>query len=101
MTQNGFKKLTKRSRKKESLPKIIPPIFNYILDSTIITRIGEEFCDKCKGSGIDSENRISKYRTKHQKQKRYIKAFGHSALICPECNGKGKMIWTEKIMGIK
>ncbi len=95
----GSMKFKKKSRSKPEKFKQTGPVFNYILEIPTIPRFAEELCDECGGSGIDPEKRISKYRTKYKKK--YSKILKTSVPICRKCEGAGKMLWTEKIMGRK
>lgn len=100
MIQNGSTKLKKHSRRKELRFKEKEPVFNFVLERVTVPRLYEEFCDNCKGTGIDPENRIRICRTKYKKLF-YSKPLKATIATCPKCKGKGKMTWTEKIRGIK
>jgi hypothetical protein len=97
LIENGFTKSEKKLKRRIEKIKQKPIPFNYVLEIATVTRIGEELCDECKGSGIDPERRISKYRTKYRRK--YSKILKTSIPICRRCDGKGKMDWITKIKG--
>jgi len=53
--------------------------YNYYLHKDTILNEGDEFCPRCKGSGIQSDP---------------------SPRYCKKCLGKGKLDWIEQAMGV-
>lgn len=57
--------------------------YNLYYKKHITLKKGEEFCNKCSGSGLVP-------RSNHKKR---------STLICNKCLGEGKIDWIEKAVG--
>jgi len=58
----------------------------------VFLKKGEDFCDKCKGSGL-----VTRSRSKRNN----IHGSTVNTLVCSKCLGSGKLDWLEKAVGKK